>query len=321
MRRLNAVLLLILLASSLMVISRAEEDYFVIEDVQEMLTAVGAMKNEAADDIYGEQLERAVKVFQKWVNSILGESTIPENGFMDDKTYRALEYAYRNGLIIDIGIETSVDDKTKELASGGKVIVVNQPVVFVTGTAYMRDGIMYMTNSTLGISWTGNDEVENYTLYIQNEAGERQELGTTTDTSRTIDVNKLSDGIYTILVGAMPHGGNYEDIAWGEITFGLSKDGPDNGKDSDENPKQYEASIDANSEPEKIQKIQMQLYSLGLLSVDGLEPGVLDKITLEAVAEFQRIMNEKENKGLEIIDPENTNAVIDGNTVRALMEE
>ena len=60
------------------------------------------------------------------------------------------------------------------------------------------------------------------------------------------------------------------------------------------------------------EQLQMRLYSLGLLSTDGLEAGVLDAQTLQAVARFQ------EENGLEVLDLTAEKAVVDAATVRAI---
>ena len=62
----------------------------------------------------------------------------------------------------------------------------------------------------------------------------------------------------------------------------------------------------------------MKLYSLGLLSTDGLQPGVLDQKTLQAVADFQTRMNETYGAGLVVVDPSDLTSVVDEATVNAL---
>ena len=76
--------------------------------------------------------------------------------------------------------------------------------------------------------------------------------------------------------------------------------------------------IDGETEPETIQQLQMKLYSLGLLSTDGLVPGELDEQTLNAVAEFQLRTNEQYGTELEIVDPLDPEPVVDAETVRMI---
>ena len=76
-----------------------------IRYVQEMLSAVGAMNANGVDGVYGKGTTRAVKRFQKWVNSVQGAGTVPEDGKVDDRTRQALEYAYEHGLNINQAAE------------------------------------------------------------------------------------------------------------------------------------------------------------------------------------------------------------------------
>ena len=86
----------------------------------------------------------------------------------------------------------------------------------------------------------------------------------------------------------------------------------------DHNESKSNPSTSTANEKKTVQQLQMKLYSLGLLSTDGLEPGVLDEQTLQAVAEFQMRMNEQFNAGLEVVDPEDLTSVVDAITVRAI---
>ncbi len=191
---------------------------------------------------------------------------------------------------------------------------IGKPVINVGGTTVQYDGIPYITDSNLIVSWNAEGEVESYTIYVESQSGERQNLGTTTETSRTVKTQSLPAGLYTVYVGAMPVGGDEEDMQWNSLCFGIlepieptealeiANDGP----------------ITGSSDAETIQQLQMKLYSLGLLSVDGLEPGVLDYKTLRAVADFQSRMNEEYGTGLTVIDPDDPVCFIDEATIRAL---
>ena len=221
-----------------------------------------------------------------------------------------------------------------------QVATIGTPVINVGGTAYQQDGISYMTDSSIIISWSADGDVESYSIYVENQAGERQELGTTTDTSRTVSTRSLPAGIYTIYVGALPRGGDRDDVVWGSTRFGIpateTAEAPgDEGGDltggegedqpQGEAPRQTlpeaaptEGPISVESDAETIQQLQMKLYSLGLLSTDGLEPGTLDEQTLRAVAEFQTRMNEQYGAEFEVIDPADPEAVVDAATVAAI---
>jgi len=242
-----------------------------------------------------------------------------------------------------------------------EVASIGKPVVNVGGTAYQQDGVSYMTGSSIIISWSADGDVENYTIYVENQSGERQELGTTTDTSRTVSTRSLPAGVYTIYVGAMPRGGDGDDVVWGSTRFGIpaperepeeepeetwdEADEPvyeepegdevypeDSGDDEpypeEDEPQEDDAAeaeamsirgpISGSSDPDTVQQLQMRLYSMGLLSPDGLEPGVLDQQTLRAVAEFQTRMNEQYDAGFDVVDPGDLSSVVDAATVSAI---
>ncbi len=208
-----------------------------------------------------------------------------------------------------------------------QVATIGMPVVNIGGSAYQVDGVSIMTDSNIIISWNADGDVESYTIYVENQAGERQELGTTTDTSRTVNARSLPAGLYTIYVGALPAGGDRDDMQWGSARFGIPAptdapteepaDEPE-GDDGDDAPASVVGSISGSSDADTVQQLQMKLYSLGLLSTDGLEPGVLDEATLQAVAEFQTRMNEQYDAGLDIVDPGDLTSVVDAATVRAI---
>ena len=208
-----------------------------------------------------------------------------------------------------------------------QVATIGMPVVNIGGSAYQVDGVSIMTDSNIIISWNADGDVQSYTIYVENQAGERQELGTTTDTSRTVNARSLPAGLYTIYVGALPAGGDRDDMQWGSARFGIPAptDAPTEapeiepeGDYGDDDPASVMGSISGSSDADTVQQLQMKLYSLGLLSTDGLEPGVLDEATLQAVAEFQTRMNDQFDAGLNVVDPDDLTSVVDSATVRAI---
>jgi hypothetical protein len=186
--------------------------------------------------------------------------------------------------------------------------------------------------------------VEGYVVYVENESGERQNLGATRDTSRTVSAGSLPAGIYTVYVGAIPRYGAEEDAQWGVARFGIAA--MESAPDAVESPREeYSAeveetgdgeqpvgdeeeaeqedadgeaalndAINAGSDSDTVQELQRQLYKLGVM---GDEPtqGVLDEVTLQAVAEFQNRANEEFDAGLSVIDPENPDAEVDADTL------
>ena len=85
-----------------------------IRYVQEMLSAVGAMNANGVDGVYGKGTARAVRRFQKWVNSVQGAGTVPEDGKVDDRTRQALEYAYEQGIDITKAAEEPTASPAEE---------------------------------------------------------------------------------------------------------------------------------------------------------------------------------------------------------------
>ena len=79
-------------------------------------------------------------------------------------------------------------------------------------------------------------------------------------------------------------------------------------------PESYDFPIDANTDAGVIQRLQLRLYQLGMMAGEP-EQGVLDRMTLQAVAEFQAKANEQYAAGLNVIDPSDPGAVIDVNTL------
>jgi len=285
-------------------------------------------------DIVEPQFTTRTSVSLKTVNLAVGEvytlsiGAVPVNGEREDMVITEARF---------VRPEEATPEPTEVPTPAPQVATIGTPVVTVGGSAYQRDGISYMTDSSIIISWNADGDVESYTIYVENEVGERQELGTTTDTSRTVNARSLPAGIYTIYVGATPRGGGSSDVVWGTTHFAIpapeaestpeadaSRDGGES--QPDEAGAQTPAVVDGavageisgQSDPEVIQQLQMRLYSLGLLSTDGLEPGVLDVQTLQAVAEFQQRMNDQYGAGLQVVDPKDPAAVVDAVTVSAI---
>ena len=125
-------------------------------------------------------------------------------------------------------------------------------------------------------------------------------------------------------MGATPVGGGEDDTVWSELLFGVpAPEATETPVEATEAPdagvSRIPEYLDASSSSEDIRNVQMALYKYGLLNTDGLEDGVLDARTLEAVAAFQLRANESLDAGLMVIDPE-YDAYIDGATLRLLLD-
>jgi len=289
-------------------------------------------------DIMEPQFTTRTSVSLRTVNLTVDEvytlsvGVVPVNGEREDMVVSQAQF---------VRPEEATPEPSEVPTPAPQVATIGTPVVTVGGSAYQKDGISYMTDSAIIISWNADGDVESYTVFVENEVGERQELGATTDTSRTVNARSLPAGIYTIHVGAMPRGGDSSDVVWGTTHFAIPApevestsevEAPGDGETSESEissearAAQAPATVDgaaigaisSASDPEIIQQLQMKLYSLGLLSTEGLEPGVLDTQTLQAVAEFQQRMNDQYEAGLEIVDPADPAAVVDAVTVSAI---
>ena len=286
----------------------------------------------SGSDIREPQFTTNTAVTLRTINMAVGEvytlsvGAVPVNGQREDMVVSQAQF---------VRPEAATPEPTEVPTPAPQVATIGTPVVTVGGSAYQKDGISYMTDSSIIISWNADGDVESYTIYVENEVGERQELGATTDTSRTVNTRSLPAGIYTIYVGAMPRGGGSGDVVWGTTHFAIpapevesapEEDAPaEDGASTDVKPDVPTVidgatigAINGESAPEIIQQLQMRLYSLGLLSTDGLEPGVLDAQTLQAVAEFQQRVNDQYGAGLELVDPADPAAVVDAVTVSAI---
>ena len=214
------------------------------------------------------------------------------------------------------------------------VAAIGNPVINIGGSAYQQDGVTYMTDSAIIISWSADGAVDSYYVYVENQAGERQDLGRTNDTSRTINTANLPAGLYTVYVGAMPVNGGSDDVLWSSYRFGIPAPTPEPTEVPTQAPTaeptpvpvkddsdMYSSAISASSDSSRIERLQQRLYALGLLSTSGLEQGVLDRNTLQAVADYQQRMNDQYDAGLPVLDPDDPGAVVDTATLRSLFAD
>ena len=200
------------------------------------------------------------------------------------------------------------------------VASIGKPTVTIGGTAYQQNGIPYMTDSTIIISWGAEGDVAGYVIYVENQSGERLNLGGTTDTSKTISTANLSAGLYTVYVNAVPAGGTEADAQTGSATFAIPAptaaptEAPTPEPEAPAQQQSFNFPISASSDAATIQQLQLRLYQLNVMPGEP-EQGVLDRTTLQAVADFQQKVNEQYAAGLNVIDPSNPEAVVDVNTL------
>ncbi len=207
---------------------------------------------------------------------------------------------------------------------------IGKPAINVGGTAVQRDGVPYMMDASIIISWNAEGDVAGYYVYVENQSGEQHELSSGPDTSSTVSTSSLPAGVYTVYVGALPAGGTRDDAQWSSTRFGIPSPTPEPTQAPTPTPeaeaptpeptKAVIGPISAASDAETIQQLQLRLYSLGLLSVDA-EPGVLDDMTLQAVYEFQTRVNDQYGLELTLVDPTDPDSIVDAATVQAIFTD
>ena len=262
---------------------------------------------------------------------------IPENGSSADVVWSSSSFAVPV-VATPEPTEIPTPEPTEAPTPEPTVASVGRPTVTVGGSGYQENGVQYMTDSTIIISWTAEGDVEGYVVYVENPNGGRTTPVTTTDTSRTFSADNLDPGMYTVYVGAIPRYGTQDDAQWGTTRFG--KAGPTSAPTEEPTPEpeieagEYEdeedyedvvagvnassgdvTPIDADSDASTVAQLQVKLYKMGIMDDQEAEQGVLDEATLRAVAEFQNRANEQFDAGLRVIDPDNPRAVVDVNTL------
>ena len=243
---------------------------------------------------------------------------LPQNGTQDDIIWQSMQLM-RAEQATPEPTEVPTPEPTQRPS-------VSAPAINIGSSVYQSDGVTYINDTTIIFSWMSSGDVESYNVYLLSADGNKYSLGQTTDTSKTVKRDQLEPGLYKLYVGATPVGGGEDDTVWSELLFGVpapeateapveapeAPDTPDSGSD-------IPSYVDASSSEEDIRSVQMALYRCGLLNADGVEAGVLDKGTLEAVAAFQRKANEGLGADLTVIDPE-YDAYVDGATLRLLLD-
>ena len=204
------------------------------------------------------------------------------------------------------------------------VAAISAPTINIDGSAREQDGVAYLTGSKAIISWTSGGAVERYRVRIENQSGESRDVSDGADTSFTFDPTGWPAGLYRIIVEAVPAGARSEsDIQTSTFVFGIPSAEPTEAPTPEPAPTQpanWPTTLDKNSAATDIQNVQMKLYQLGLLVTDGLQPGTLDEMTLQAIASFQQRMNEQYDLNLPGIDPTNPDAIIDTQTLQAIQQ-
>ena len=174
----------------------------------------------------------------------------------------------------------------------------------------------YVNDSTIIFSWMSSGDVDHYTVTLVYQDGESRSLGNTRDTSKTVSTDMLKPGLYKLYVSATPVGGSADDTVTSELLFGVPAS-----TEPDSEPTEAPTTAPGGdlSDLSDIQKAQIALYRRGLLNADDAQIDVLDEVTVEAIAEFQRRVNAQYGLELPIIDPEDP--ILDSLTLSYLLDE
>ena len=164
-----------------------------IKAVQEMLIGLGYLSG-TADGAYGQKTYTAVKSFQNFVNIQHG-NVVAVTGKTDEVTRNYLEFYYDN-------LNASSPTPTAAATAAA-------PTITVTGAAAEQNGVYYVNESGVKISWSAAGAA-NYGIYLQDESGavvRKQE--STPATSLDLPQSYLNtSGVYTFTVIAIPNGGD-----------------------------------------------------------------------------------------------------------------
>ena len=187
----------------------------------------------------------------------------------------------------------------------------------------------YVSGDTIIFSWTADGDVDHYIATLRYEDGTSYSLGSTHDTSKTVETDYLRSlkpaGMWRLEIGAVAVGASDEDAVWNTLTFGIpgvaapeEPDAPVETEAPADPGSEKITYIDSSSDANDVQLMQMALYKYGLINTDTAEPGVLDTATLEAVAAFQMKVNELYGANLYVINP-NEDYFVDEATLDLLL--
>ena len=106
------------------------------------------------------------------------------------------------------------------------VAVIGNPQVSIGGSTGESGGIPFIEDA-VDIQWGADGAVDHYIAYVENQAGDRLNRITTTDTTWSLSTNMFVPELYTVHVGAVPVNGTLEDARWGQASFGIPTPTPE----------------------------------------------------------------------------------------------
>ncbi|MGI6238579.1 MAG: peptidoglycan-binding protein, partial [Christensenellales bacterium] len=188
---------------------------------------------------------------------------------------------------------------------------VGAPEITISGHTDYANETYLVGAGGISIAWSAQNAAA-YSLYLRDSDNNTVlEYRNVENTSASLGADKLIPGIvYTVTVVAIPAGGDEGDGKRADAMVALAQQG--------ETP--APGYIDANSNPEMIQRMQQLLYDLGWLA--SATPGTLDAPTLQAVYDFQSyVLAEGINPEISLIDTSAENPTIDGATLMTLADK
>ena len=275
----------------------------------------------SADAVHNTEMPVSSKTMTPGVTYSLHVGAMPANGGKEDVVWQTVQLIRP--------VMATAEPTAEPTEAPTRAPSVSTPVLNIGSSVYQENGVTYVSGESIIFSWTADGDVDHYIATLRYEDGTGYSLGSTHDTSKTVETDYLRSlkpaGMWRLEVGAVAVGASDEDAVWNMLTFGVP--GAAAPEEPDE-PAETEAPadpgsekityIDAASDPNDIQTMQMALYKYGLINTDTAQPGLLDAATLEAVAAFQMKVNELYGAELYVIDP-TMDAFVDEATLNLLL--
>ena len=260
----------------------------------------------SADAVHNTEMTVSSKTMTPGVIYSLHVGAMPANGGKEDVLWETVQ------LIRPVAATAEPTAEPTEAPT--RAPSVSTPVLNIGSSVYQENGVTYVSGESIIFSWTADGDVDHYIATLRYEDGTSYSLGSTHDTSKTVDTDYLRSlkpaGMWRLEIGAVAVGASDEDAVWNTLTFGIPGAAADNEPiapaetEEPSNPDGARISyIDSSSDANDIQTMQVALYKYGLINSEVAELGVLDTATLEAVAAFQMKVNEQFDANLYVINP------------------
>jgi peptidoglycan hydrolase-like protein with peptidoglycan-binding domain len=237
--------------------------------------------------------------------------TLKPSSFAEGETYKLTVVAIPAGGEEADGKSASVSF----MVQAQEVPEVGTPSITVSGYVDYANETYYKGDGDLALSWYADNAATYRAILTDADGSTVLDTNSTTETSATLSSNKLAEGeVYTLTVYAAPAGGSSSDVKSASVMIALEV--------AAETQPPVADYVDKNSDAATITAMQTALYNLGWLSADAVaEKGTFGPLTRQAVYDFQTyIATEGINPEIEIIDPADENASVDGGTLTTLYD-